>query len=78
VRTLGVWTTPLADCSSPLSTLPSKSVNRPLIDFIIASVSTTSKRMLECTGSTAHVPAGIRVCDSVWTAAILGSFRASC
>jgi len=40
-------------------------VNRPLIDFIIESVSTTSKRMLECTGSTVHVPVGMRVAVSV-------------
>ena len=58
-------TTPRADCSSPPSTVPSKSVKRPLIDFIIESVSTTSKRMLECTGSTVHVPVGMRVAVSV-------------
>ena len=65
VRTLAVRTTPFADCSSPPSTVPSKSVKRPLMDFIIESVSTTSKRMLECTGSTVHVPVGMRVAVSV-------------
>jgi hypothetical protein len=68
VRTLPVWTIPLAACSSPPSTVPSNDVNRPLIDFIIESVSTTSKRMLEWTGSTSQVPVGISCAVSVWTA----------